>query len=162
MQDRNRDGITASDSAPYTAAAHRAEAPNWTFGVVAGGWVSDRLVEAWDCWDRHCRAQCGLLLRRPSRGHFFGRAFAQMVLTALTIRCRRADSGIEDEVSRRRCHATWQPGSPTEAKPILADLTRRGAELGTKTPLLDLATIHLRVYSNRLRRQLDERRTPST
>jgi hypothetical protein len=30
------------------------------------------------------------MLRRPSRGHLFGRAFAQMVLTALIIRCRRA------------------------------------------------------------------------
>jgi ketopantoate reductase len=42
-------------------------------------------------------------------------------------------------------------GQPTEAEPILVDLTRRGAELGTKTPLPDLATIHLRVYNNRLR-----------
>ena len=42
-------------------------------------------------------------------------------------------------------------GQPTEVGPIVADLTRRGAEPGTKTPLLDLATIHLRVYNNRLR-----------
>ena len=42
-------------------------------------------------------------------------------------------------------------GQPTEVEPIVADLTRRGAELGAKTPLLDLATIHLGVYNNRLR-----------
>ena len=42
-------------------------------------------------------------------------------------------------------------GQPTEVEPILADVTRRGAGLGTKTPLLDLATIHLRVHNNRLR-----------
>jgi len=52
-------------------------------------------------------------------------------------------------------------GQPAEVEPILADLTRRGAELGTKTPLLDLATIHLRSTTTGSGR-LDQRRTPGT
>ncbi len=33
---------------------------------------------------------------------------------------------------------------------MLADLGRRGADLGIKTPLIDLATMQLRVYNNGL------------
>jgi 2-dehydropantoate 2-reductase len=42
-------------------------------------------------------------------------------------------------------------GRPAEVEQILADLTRRGANHGIKTPLLDLATMQLRVYNNSLR-----------
>jgi 2-dehydropantoate 2-reductase len=41
-------------------------------------------------------------------------------------------------------------GQPAEAEAILADLARRGNQLGIRTPLLDLATMQLRVYNNRL------------
>jgi 2-dehydropantoate 2-reductase len=41
-------------------------------------------------------------------------------------------------------------GRPAEAEVILADLARRGTQLGITTPLLDLATMQLRVYNNRL------------
>jgi 2-dehydropantoate 2-reductase len=41
-------------------------------------------------------------------------------------------------------------GRPAEAEAILADLARRGTQLGITTPLLDLATMQLRVYNNRL------------
>ncbi|HEX3825894.1 MAG TPA: ketopantoate reductase family protein [Sporichthyaceae bacterium] len=41
-------------------------------------------------------------------------------------------------------------GRPTEVEHLLADLGRRGAEHGIRTPLLDLATMHLRVHNNRL------------
>jgi len=41
-------------------------------------------------------------------------------------------------------------GRPAEAEAILADLARRGAQLGTTTPLFDLATMQLRVYNNQL------------
>jgi 2-dehydropantoate 2-reductase len=41
-------------------------------------------------------------------------------------------------------------GRPAEAEVILADLARRGTHLGITTPLLDLATMQLRVYNNRL------------
>jgi len=34
---------------------------------------------------------------------------------------------------------------------VLADLARRGAHHGIKTPLFDLATMQLRVYNNSLR-----------
>jgi len=41
-------------------------------------------------------------------------------------------------------------GRPAEAEAVLGDLAGRGAELGVPTPLLDLATMQLRVYNNRL------------
>ncbi len=37
-------------------------------------------------------------------------------------------------------------GAPTEVEPILGDLTASARHLGIETPLLDLATLHLRVY----------------
>jgi 2-dehydropantoate 2-reductase len=41
-------------------------------------------------------------------------------------------------------------GRPTEVEQVLGDLARRGADHGVKTPLLDLATMQLRVYNNSL------------
>jgi 2-dehydropantoate 2-reductase len=42
-----------------------------------------------------------------------------------------------------------QAGRPTETEPILGDLTRRAAVAGLRTPVLDLATLALRVYERR-------------
>jgi 2-dehydropantoate 2-reductase len=42
-----------------------------------------------------------------------------------------------------------QAGRPTETEPILGDLTRRAAAAGLRTPVLDLATLALRVYERR-------------
>lgn len=42
-------------------------------------------------------------------------------------------------------------GRPAEVEQVLADLARRGADHGIKTPLLDLATMQLRVHNNSLR-----------
>ena len=41
-------------------------------------------------------------------------------------------------------------GRPAEVEQVLADLARRGADHGVKTPLCDLATMQLRVYNNSL------------
>ena len=41
-------------------------------------------------------------------------------------------------------------GRPAEVEQVLADLASRGAGHGIKTPLLDLATMQLRVYNNSL------------
>ncbi|WP_404961737.1 2-dehydropantoate 2-reductase [Streptomyces sp. 147326] len=41
-------------------------------------------------------------------------------------------------------------GAPTEADHVLTDLTVRARALGVATPLLDLATLHLRVHEHRL------------
>lgn len=41
-------------------------------------------------------------------------------------------------------------GKPAEVEAMLGDLTRRGAELGVPTPLMDLATMNLRIYNNEL------------
>jgi 2-dehydropantoate 2-reductase len=43
-------------------------------------------------------------------------------------------------------------GRPAEVEQVLADLARRGADHGVKTPLFDLATMQLRIYNNSLRR----------
>lgn len=43
-----------------------------------------------------------------------------------------------------------QAGRPTEAEHILGQLIRRGRALGVDTPLLDLATLTLRVHERRL------------
>jgi 2-dehydropantoate 2-reductase len=53
-----------------------------------------------------------------------------------------ADSSLSRDVAERR---------PAEVEEVLADLARRGADHGIKTPLLDLATMQLRVYNNSLR-----------
>jgi 2-dehydropantoate 2-reductase len=42
-------------------------------------------------------------------------------------------------------------GRTAEVEQVLADLARRGADHGIKTPLFDLATMQLRVYNNSLR-----------
>ncbi len=41
-------------------------------------------------------------------------------------------------------------GRPAEVEPVLGDLARRAAELGVPAPLLDLATMNLRIYNNKL------------
>jgi 2-dehydropantoate 2-reductase len=43
-------------------------------------------------------------------------------------------------------------GRPAEVEQVLADLARRGAGHGVKTPLFDLATMQLRIYNNGLHR----------
>ena len=43
-------------------------------------------------------------------------------------------------------------GRPAEVEQVLADLARRGADHGVKTPLFDLATMQLRIYNNSLHR----------
>jgi 2-dehydropantoate 2-reductase len=43
-------------------------------------------------------------------------------------------------------------GRPAEVESVLADLASRGSALAVPTPLLDLATMHLRVYNERLAR----------
>ncbi len=40
------------------------------------------------------------------------------------------------------------PGGSELGPAILADLARRGADHGVRTPLFDLATMQLRVYNN--------------
>ncbi len=58
-------------------------------------------------------------------------------------------SGSTDTASIYRDLAA---GRPTEAEQILGDLTARARALDVPTPLLDLATLSLRVHENRLKR----------
>jgi 2-dehydropantoate 2-reductase len=52
-----------------------------------------------------------------------------------------ANSSMSRDVDKHR---------PAEVEQILADLARRGTGHGVKTPLLDLATMQLRIYNNSL------------
>jgi 2-dehydropantoate 2-reductase len=56
-----------------------------------------------------------------------------------------AGSAVDSSMSRDVAE-----GRPAEVEEVLADLARRGADHGIKTPLLDLATMQLRVYNNSL------------
>jgi 2-dehydropantoate 2-reductase len=51
------------------------------------------------------------------------------------------NSSLSRDVAERR---------PAEVEQVLADLARRGADHGVKTPLFDLATMQLRIYNNSL------------
>jgi 2-dehydropantoate 2-reductase len=57
----------------------------------------------------------------------------------------QAGSPVDSSLSRDVAE-----GRPAEVEEVLADLARRGADHGIKTPLLDLATMQLRVYNNGL------------
>ena len=57
----------------------------------------------------------------------------------------QAGSPVDSSMSRDVAE-----GRPAEVEQLLADLARRGAGHGIKTPLFDLATMQLRVYNNRL------------
>jgi 2-dehydropantoate 2-reductase len=57
----------------------------------------------------------------------------------------QAGSPVDSSLSRDVAE-----GRPAEVEQVLADLARRGADHGVKTPLLDLATMQLRVYNNSL------------
>jgi 2-dehydropantoate 2-reductase len=57
----------------------------------------------------------------------------------------QAGSPVDSSMSRDLAE-----GRPVEVEQILADLVRRGAGPGIKTPLFDLATTQLRVYNNSL------------
>ena len=63
---------------------------------------------------------------------------AQAMLTA-------KGSGLSTSMYRDLLH-----GQPVEVEHILGDLVRRARELDLDTPLLDAATVKLRVYQNRL------------
>lgn len=59
----------------------------------------------------------------------------------------QAGSAVNSSLSR-----DVADGRRAEVEQVLADLARRGADHGIKAPLLDLATMQLRVYNNSLHR----------
>jgi 2-dehydropantoate 2-reductase len=68
------------------------------------------------------------------------------VLASTTQTITQAGSATNSSLSR-----DVADGRPAEVEEVLADLARRGAGHGIKTPLFDLATMQLRVYNNSLR-----------
>lgn len=67
----------------------------------------------------------------------------QLDATAATV----TEAGSPDTASIYRDLAA---GRPTEVEHVLGDLTARARTLGVRTPLLDLATLNLRVHQNRV------------
>lgn len=65
-------------------------------------------------------------------------------------------AGIRDTVTRQGSPLTASmfrdvtAGLPTEVEHVFADLVARGRRLGVQTPLLALATLHLRVHNHRV------------
>ncbi len=74
-------------------------------------------------------------------GHPPREKFVEATKTILTAR----GSGLVTSMYR-----DMQNGLPVEVEHILGDLTSRARKLGLDTPLLDAATVQLRVYLNRL------------
>ncbi|HUC21636.1 MAG TPA: ketopantoate reductase family protein [Streptosporangiaceae bacterium] len=68
------------------------------------------------------------------------------VIASTTKTITQAGSAANSSMSRDVAQ-----GRPAEVEQVLADLARRGAGHGIKTPLFDLATMQLRVYNNSLR-----------
>jgi ketopantoate reductase len=68
------------------------------------------------------------------------------VIASITQIVTKADSDVNSSLSRDVAE-----GRPAEVEAVLADLARRGADHGVKTPLFDLATMQLRIYNNSLR-----------
>jgi 2-dehydropantoate 2-reductase len=58
----------------------------------------------------------------------------------------RGGSAMTSSLSR-----DLRAGRRTEVEPILGDLARRAAQAGLRTPLIDLATLALRIHESRLR-----------
>jgi 2-dehydropantoate 2-reductase len=93
-----------------------------------------------------------------------GRDLGRAILTEASSVSAAAGYSIPEAVTANTTRTITQDGStvtssmsrdvaagrPAEAEVILADLARRGTQLGITTPLLDLATMQLRVYNNRL------------
>jgi 2-dehydropantoate 2-reductase len=67
------------------------------------------------------------------------------VIASTTQTITQAGSPVDSSMSRDVAE-----GRPAEVEQVLADLARRGADHGIKTPLFDLATMQLRVYNNGL------------
>ncbi len=66
-------------------------------------------------------------------------------ITSTTQMITQAGSPLTSSLSRDVAE-----GRPAEVEQVLADLARRGADHGIKTPLLDLATMQLRIYNDGL------------
>jgi 2-dehydropantoate 2-reductase len=67
-------------------------------------------------------------------------------IASITQMATQAGSPVNSSLSR-----DVADGRLAEVEEVLADLARRGADRGIKTPLLDLATMQLRVHNNSLR-----------
>ncbi|MGP8000376.1 MAG: ketopantoate reductase family protein [Streptosporangiaceae bacterium] len=67
------------------------------------------------------------------------------VIASTTRTITQARSPVDSSMSRDVAE-----GRPAEVEQVLADLARRGADHGIRTPLFDLATMQLRVYNNSL------------
>jgi 2-dehydropantoate 2-reductase len=74
-----------------------------------------------------------------------GYPVASARIASITQAVTQSGSSLTSSMSR-----DLADGRPVEVESVLADLASRGAALAVPTPLLDLATMHLRVHNERL------------
>jgi 2-dehydropantoate 2-reductase len=131
--------------------------------------ISDEIIaQMWQRWVFIATVGALTCLMRGTVGDIVavpgGRELGPAILAEATSISAAADYPIPEAVTANTTRSITQDGStltssmsrdvaagrPAEAEAILADLARRGNQLGITTPLLDLATMQLRVYNNRL------------
>ena len=133
--------------------------------------VSDDIVgDMWAKWSMIATVGALTCLMRAPVGEIVatpgGTDLAAGLLDETAAVAAAAGHPVPNEALANTCSAVTQPGSTlassmyrdvvagrrTEVEHVLADLARRGRALGVATPLLDLATLHLRVRERMLDR----------
>ena len=126
------------------------------------------MAEMWHKWVFIATAGALTCLMRSTVGDIAavpgGTALAEAILAeAAAVAAGAGFPGPDGELTATRATMTQagssfassmyrdvEAGRPTEVEQILGDLTARGRAQSVSTPLLDLATLHLRVYQRRL------------
>ncbi len=154
-----------ADSDRLRAAAQALDVAGFTFATSP-----DVLAAMWNKWVFISTLVAVTCLMRGTIGEVAavpgGTRFATAVLDEAAAVAAAAGSPVPPQDYERTARAATAEGSPsapslyrdmarglpTEVEHILGDLTARARTLGVATPLLDLATAHLRVHQNRAAR----------
>ena len=131
--------------------------------------ISDDIVaEMWHKWVFIATVDALTCLMRGTVGDIVavpgGRGLGPAMLAEASAVSAAAGYPVPEPRTEATTQAITQPGSPltpsmardladgrpVEVEPVLGDLTGRGSARGVPTPLLDLATMQLRVYNHRL------------
>src|SRR5580658_10060761 len=131
--------------------------------------ISDEIIaQMWQKWVYIATVGALTCLMRGTVGDIVavpgGRELGPAILAEATSVSAAAGYPVPEAVTANTTRSITQDGStvtssmsrdvaagrPAEAEAILADLARRGTQLGITTPLLDLATMQLRVYNNQV------------
>jgi 2-dehydropantoate 2-reductase len=131
--------------------------------------ISDEIIaRMWQKWVFVATIGALTCLMRGTVGEIVavpgGRDLGPAMLAEATAVAAAAGYPIPADAIESTTRMITQPGSPVnsslsrdvaerrsaEVEQVLADLARRGADHGVKTPLFDLATMQLRIYNNSL------------